>query len=451
VLREDAVSATRSSTIPVEQGNESEIVIAIVRTVMIGLAALAFSPEFALFGGVEAKVFRLSMLVALLFNIVLLILYWRGIYLGRRRYLLLLADLVLVSVWAHFSSTLDVDLVNRMFALCYLLVIVAAIWYGVRGALTAACAAIGFFVIALLRQPDTLHDFVTSGMTYRFPILGLIALLAGYLWDSQRRERESWYETQRLLTIYQERIRMSQALYELFVPQSRPAAPGLEVGLRFRPALRMGAGDYYDVLPLERDRLGICIADVAGKVAVAAVKVPILKYALKVAASLSPSPGEVLTRVNQLIYSELQPDLFVTACYLVIVPPSGELAYANAGHQPPILVPRDSGEPRPLTNAAMPFGVDQGVVYSDESLVLGSGDTLILYTDGVTDARNRDRQDYGEERLLETIRHAARPERTAQEVAQAIFDDITEFSRQGERRDDMTIMVVRLAPGAGTA
>ncbi|KPJ64239.1 hypothetical protein AMK68_02055 [candidate division KD3-62 bacterium DG_56] len=444
---------SRGAAIAVEQGNESEVVVAIVRTFVIGLAALALWSRLVGPGGVEWTAFRRSVVVAGIYNAGLLVAYWRGLFWGRRRYLLLLIDLLLISTWVHLAGQLGVEEVSRVFPFYYLLVIVAAIWYGLQGALVTACAAIIFHTLALLLLPEltVVSQFTGGAMTQQFPILGLIALLVGYLWETHRREREAWYDRQRLLTIYQERIRMSQTLYELFVPRTLPEAPGLDLGLRFRPALRMGAGDYYDVLTLERGRVGICIADVAGKVATAAVKVPILKYALRVAAALSPSPAEVLMRVNRILYPELQPEFFVTACYLVIDPATGELAYANAGHQPPILVEQGSAEPRLLTTSALPFGVEEGTRYEEESLVLRAGDTLLLYTDGVVEARNPERREYGEEQLLGRLGQAADGGRTAQEVAQEIFDDVNEFARHGERRDDMTILVVRLAPKDSSA
>lgn len=433
------------------QGSESEIVVAIVRTFLIGLAALALWSGSIGLTPADSAAFRASVIIGGVYNAILIALYWRGLFLGARRHLLLLADLLLISAWVHFAGSVGLESVARVFPFYYVLVIIAAIWYGLAGALVTACVAIALFTLALSLSPGggVLAQFMGEAMTQQFPILGLIALVSGYLWDSQRREREAWHQTQRLLTIYQERIRVAQSLYELFVPQSLPETPGLELGLRFRPALRMGAGDYYEVIPLDRGRQGICIADVAGKVATATVKVPILKYALRVAAALSPSPAEVLTRVNRILYQELQPDLFITACYLVIDPESGELAYASAGHQPPILIEQGSSEPRLLTTSAVPFGVDDTVNYPEESSRLRPGDTLILHTDGVTDARNPEREEYGEERLLACAHQAASSGRPAQAVAQEIFDDVNEFARQGERRDDMTILVARLAPKAG--
>jgi serine phosphatase RsbU (regulator of sigma subunit) len=450
------------------QGNESEIVVAIVRTFLIGLAALALWSRAIGLGEAEYAAFRASLIIGGIYNAVLLGLYWRGRFMGAQRYLLLLADLLLISAWVHFAGVVDVSAVSdsvmvdptaavesvvRVFPFYYVLVIVAAIWYGLAGALVTACVAVGACTVALWQPPgnDVLASFTPEAMTQQYPILGLIALLAGYLWDTQRREREAWQQTQRLLTIYQERIRISQALYELFVPQSLPQAPGLDLGYKFRPALRMGAGDYYEVIALDRGRQGICIADVAGKVTTATVKVPLLKYALRVAATLSPSPSEVLSRVNRILYPELQPDLFITACYLVIDPETGESTYASAGHQPPILIEQGSTEPRLLTTAAMPMGVDDAVNYPEESFRLGPADTLIFYTDGVTDARSPERQEYGEGNLLACARRVANPGRSAQEVAQAIFDDVNQFARQGERRDDMTVLVVRLAAEGETA
>jgi sigma-B regulation protein RsbU (phosphoserine phosphatase) len=213
-------------------------------------------------------------------------------------------------------------------------------------------------------------------------------------------------------------------------------------------AARQVGGDFYDFLPLDEDRWGMVIADVADKGVPAALFMALSRTILRTVAFNRQDPAQVLMRANEIIAREARSDLFVTVFYGVWDPTTERLTYANAGHNPPLLWQPNSGF-QALPGRGVALGVLPEIQMKSTSLALRPGDTIILYTDGVTEALNEDFDEFGLERLQVAARAAGR--RSAPEIVRHITDSIRDHTGQTAQFDDMTLIVVKrqsMKPGS---
>ena len=188
------------------------------------------------------------------------------------------------------------------------------------------------------------------------------------------------------------------------MPASLPSTPRFELAGAWQPAGTLG-GDCYDVFTFGPDAIGVSIADVAGKGLPAALLMSSLQAAVKAFAHDASSPQALCASVNRLLCGQMIAGRFVTMVYLRLDAGRGTLAYANAGHNPPLLA-RANGRGRMLPSSGTVLGVFADADYQGAQLPLGSGDRLVLYTDGITEARDGGDQEFGEDRLKAAlVRH----------------------------------------------
>jgi len=363
-------------------------------------------------------------------------------------------DVVFVTLWVAFGGTVG----RAFFPLYFPLVVIAALWFGgIRGAaLTAAASSALYVFVAVVIMPYLgsragARPSSTEALLARVIFLFVVALLVGFIVDAQQRERER-IDRRRELDDLLRHQQLMHEFHELVTPSILPPA-GLDVGVGFREAMRTGAGDYYDLLPLEEGRHGLCVADVAGKHEAGALRVPVVRYALRAAASLETRPARIIARVNGLVFDELQPDRFVTMFYAQIDHWAGEVIYVNAGHEPPLLI-RDDGTVQKLETGGLILGVLRDARYDEDLVRMGPQDTLVLYTDGALEAANAAGEQFGYERFVATAKAAVGRLPSADEAAKDILKAIKQFAgltdeqspEGGSRRDDITIMVARIAP-----
>jgi serine phosphatase RsbU (regulator of sigma subunit)/transcriptional regulator with GAF, ATPase, and Fis domain len=227
-----------------------------------------------------------------------------------------------------------------------------------------------------------------------------------------------------------------------FLPSVLPAHPGWEVGTTWRVARDVG-GDFYDFIPLTQGpdgpRVGMVIADVADKGVPAALFMALCRTLLRSAAISRTDPGITLARVNELIFADAKTDLFVSVFYAVWEPSTGRLAYANGGHNPPLLFEQERPARR-LTEHGMVLGVSKDVTYQTHTLTLPRGSLLVLYTDGVTEAMDSDGQFFGLHRLENLVLGSA--DWHAQIVADTIAQRVSEFCPDADLPDDLTAVVL---------
>jgi serine phosphatase RsbU (regulator of sigma subunit) len=432
---------------------QTETAVAIFRTLFVIGAVVALWVERRVFNFANPA-YVVSVLAGV-YNVALVIVLRlrrpRRPFSDQLREFTLTLDVVFVTLWVGFGG----DVGRTFVPLYYPLMVIAGLWFGMIGAAVTAFAASAFAIFVLLvavpRIPGA-GAIPTAALLQRIPFLFLVALAVGYIANAQKRELEQIEDARVKLAELQEHQRLMHEYYELVTPAILPPV-GLDVGVGFRPALRTGAGDYYDLLPLEDGRYGLCVADVAGKYEAGALHVPVVKYALRAAASLETRPARIMERVNELVFNELQPDRFATMFYAQIDYWGGEVRYVNAGHDPALLL-RGDGAVEMLETGGLVLGVLHQARYDDDLVRMGPDDALVLYTDGAVEAVNASREEFGRERLIAAAQAAVERFASADEAAKHILHEVTEFARldvaqstdDESRRDDITVIVARLAP-----
>lgn len=256
----------------------------------------------------------------------------------------------------------------------------------------------------------------------------------------QRRllEAESRTETDKLHHELEESHEIQAAL----MPKTLPEIAGFDIAATWKPARTVG-GDYFDVLKFSEHHTALCIADVAGKGMPAALLMSNVQAVLKSFASDVVAPEELCARVNSVMCDNIVSHRFITCFYALLDTQNKKLSYTNAGHFPPMLF-RDGACLR-LKEGGPVLGIFPEGHYTQGEIDLRPGDCLVLFTDGVTEARNASGREFGEERLenlltnLLTENHKIR----ANDLRDRIMGAVNEFS-DGEVYDDATLMVVRV-------
>ncbi len=232
------------------------------------------------------------------------------------------------------------------------------------------------------------------------------------------------------------------AMQRLLLPAYLPELPGIDLSVFYRPA-RLSGGDYYDFLPLDGGRVGIFIADVSGHGAAAAMVVAILHATIRGFANVG-APAELLAYVNRRLATDhpAWQGQFVTAFYGILDPAAGTLTYSNAGHP----LPRVASTTQPVRAVegghGIPLGIDPSAPYELAEIGLAAGDSLVLYTDGLIEARNALGDWFGLQRLDAAL-HASGAD--ASTTTSGARRDLQAFSGNGAPADDQTLLVARLS------
>ncbi len=226
------------------------------------------------------------------------------------------------------------------------------------------------------------------------------------------------------------------------LPKACPEAFGWEFCASYNAA-RIVGGDFYDFCELSRKppRLGLVIADVAGKGVPAALFMALSRTIIRTTAFSGRSPASALMRANQLILKDSQAEMFLTAVYAVLELDTGRLIYANGGHTRPLWRHVADGTVTELDQHGIVLGAFEEISLEEQRLDLAPGDALILYTDGVTEALNDEGEMFGDERLREVI--TATQGASADETIDAICGALAAFTGGAEPADDVTVVVVR--------
>jgi len=223
------------------------------------------------------------------------------------------------------------------------------------------------------------------------------------------------------------------------LPTAMPQTSGVQLASSWRPANGVG-GDCFDALAFPGGGVGITIADVAGKGVPAALLMSNLQAAVRAFAQEEAAPSSVTASVNRLLCRNMAPGRFVTFCYARLDVASGRLTYANAGHNPPLLVHAD-GRIEALVPGGTVLGVFAESAYEQGEFRIGRGDRLVLYTDGITEGRDTAGEEFGEERFIASaLAHRAL---TAEAMLTAMLADVETFNG-GAYEDDATLIVAAL-------
>jgi len=238
-------------------------------------------------------------------------------------------------------------------------------------------------------------------------------------------------------------LELSQKVQKALLPQSLPSLPGWELGAFSQPASIVG-GDYFDFLRFRDGAPALIIADVMGKGMPASMLMASLQASLKIIVPESDSPGQVLDRANQLFHHNIHLTKFVSIVIAHVDTETGVILYANAGHNPPFVVrKKGSGahEILPLRPTGAAIGLVEDARFSIETIHLGRGDMVVFYTDGVVEAVNSMKEEYGEERLRNFLLSHA--EGSPAETIRELRSDVKQFVVDQPPSDDTTILVCK--------
>lgn len=236
-------------------------------------------------------------------------------------------------------------------------------------------------------------------------------------------------------------LQLARRVVESLLPRSFPQVAGFDIYGMTIPVREVG-GDYFDFIDSVTDRLGVIMADVSGKGLAAALIMVTFRAYMHATIINEFAMRVVMSRVNKLLHHSTDGDRFITTFYGLIDPETRRLLYIIAGHNPPMLL-RADGTNRLLENRGFPLGVFDNSHYSESVIDFQSGDILVLYTDGVTEARDARDENFGTERLEEEVRKAS--DRSAREICELVTTAVREYSSEvGGPEDDLTISIIKV-------
>ena len=236
----------------------------------------------------------------------------------------------------------------------------------------------------------------------------------------------------------EQELAVAQLIQQNFLPKELPALEGWQVAAYYRAARAVG-GDFYDFIELPDGRLGIVIGDVTDKGVPAAMVMAATRSVLRASAQRLIEPGVVLARVNDNLCPDIPENMFVTCFYGVLNPASGHLRYANAGHNLPLVHADGAGSD--LRATGMPLGLLPGMDYEEREATLAEGACVLLYSDGLVEAHDREREMFGTERVTALLEHRREDSGAVIDELLAALDRFT--GGELEQEDDITLVVLR--------
>jgi len=262
-------------------------------------------------------------------------------------------------------------------------------------------------------------------------------------------------DSARLIQHYIEKQKMEQAMeiareiQQSLFPKSHPAVAGYEVAGHTWPCDQTG-GDYYDYVQFPDGSLGLVVADVTGHGIGPALLMSEARAVVRALASRMSSVAEVLTRANAFLAEDFEAGRFVTMFLGQLAPEEGRFRYSSAGHGEPVVYRGATGEFLQLGSTGPPLAVVPDAEFPEgEAVTLAPGDVLVITTDGVEEAMNAGREQFGKERLRQVL--LRRSHEPAQDILTGIYEETIGFIGPAPRQDDITLVVVKVAEGASAA
>jgi serine phosphatase RsbU (regulator of sigma subunit)/predicted ester cyclase len=237
-------------------------------------------------------------------------------------------------------------------------------------------------------------------------------------------------------------LQLARSIQQASLPNDVPTLEGWEIIHHYQPAREVG-GDFYDFLELSNGHLGLLMGDATSKGVPAALVMASTRSMLRAVARASEySPGEVLSRVNDSLVTDIPPNMFVTCFYCILDPENGSLKYANAGHDLPYLH-RRNGDAEELRARGMPLGLMPSMDYEEKEIALDAGEAALFYTDGLVEAHDPKGEMFGFPRLRELV--AEHGEERSLETF--LLEELERFTGEGwEQEDDITLLTLRRSP-----
>lgn len=265
-------------------------------------------------------------------------------------------------------------------------------------------------------------------------LLSIIASQSAHIIENARLTVE-----EKALVAMREEFRLAQEIQQSLLPKKGYGSEHYDIVGSIRQANTVG-GDYYDIFVLDEHHLGLCVGDASGKGLPASLFIANVQATMQGQALWSPSVSVCLTRVNQLVSQRTRKGIFATLYYGVLNTTNHQFSYANAGHNRPILCKGDGKTVR-LSLGDLALGFKSNFTYREESIDFEKGDTLLIYSDGLPEARNEDGELFGEERIPKLLAESIG--KSAQAVIDTIYLQVDAFTGKAPIADDMTLLVIQ--------
>jgi phosphoserine phosphatase RsbU/P len=243
-------------------------------------------------------------------------------------------------------------------------------------------------------------------------------------------------------------LALASNIQQMLLPPTMPRMEGLDIDARYLAAQKV-TGDLYDVFPLSETKMGVAVADVSGKGISASLLMAICRTLLNQIAPRYESPAQALAELNRRISPDIREGMYITMTYAVVDPFAGIVTYARAGHELPLFLRRDPSTGQPTSefpdSEGMPLGMVSPEMFEnateDKTMPFGTGDVLVLYTDGLTEAPNDADQEFGRGRLADALHSAHRT--SPKEINDAILKSVQRFTGVAGLRDDFTLLTIK--------
>lgn len=314
-----------------------------------------------------------------------------------------------------------------------------------------SAAGIAFLIYLLLNPFRKLSDWVknlgTGDIEDEIDIdsdteIGEIAQAFSGMTKQLRESQRNLADQERI----KKEMQVAKEIQQTLLPMGFPELEGYEIAAHYEAAKEVG-GDYYDFVEVDKDTLGIAVADVSGKGVPGSLVMTMIRTALRTEARGMKDAAQVLARVNKFVSNDIKKGMFVTVFYLIIDSKKRSLNYASAGHNPMVLYRAGTNQTYYLNPKGFPIGVQlpqpdyfENYIESD-TIKLTKDDILLLYTDGITEAMNGERDLYGEERLQKAMREYGKL--SANQFAESLKNDIYSFTEGSPQYDDITLVAIK--------
>lgn len=265
----------------------------------------------------------------------------------------------------------------------------------------------------------------------------LLAIIAAQ--SAQVVENARLYEEERSLIKMQEEFRLASQIQTDLLPKEFPKVPGYDIAGATFPARTIG-GDYFDFIPIDDHEIAVCLGDVSGKGLPAALLMANLQASLRSQTHNGNSVKECISRCNRQLYQSTSPEKFATLFYGILDTRSHTLTYCNAGHEPPFLM-RASGELTRFSEGGTMIGIMDSFPFQETPVPLAPGDTLVVYSDGVSEAMNGDMEQFGEARIVDLLKENS--SKSAAELIDRLVKGVRAHAGSAPQYDDITILVVK--------
>ena len=334
-----------------------------------------------------------------------------------------------------------------------------AIWLANKKEFISTKQAVGYTVlievlvsiqqILMVTPPDQVVKIVTLVAIPMILINAVAVFIFSTIIHNLLAERKTRLEKEKLeseMARKNAELQIAAEIQRNFLPETIPPAKGFGIAAKSIPAKEVG-GDFFDVVPLEvipmsKNQTGIMIADVSGKGVPAALFMALSRIVVRVTATWFRKPVEVISFANPIIATNSKTGMFVTLFYGTIDNDEKTLTYVNAGHNPPLVFRNGTGAVEELEATGIAVGAMEDAVYEQKTISLVTGDLIVLYTDGITEAVNDREEMYDLPRLIALIQE--KRNESAQEIVDAIVSSVFAYSKGQPQFDDITLMVVKV-------